>query len=31
MVEGTRLPRIPMERIEAMIGRNSLELLALDR
>lgn len=31
MVEGTRLPRIPLDRIEAMIHRDSLALLGLDR
>ncbi|MGH8638778.1 MAG: hypothetical protein ACREUZ_16695, partial [Burkholderiales bacterium] len=30
MVEGTGLPRIPLDRIEAMINRNSLALLGLD-
>jgi len=30
MAEGTRLPRIPMERIEAMINRDALSLLGLD-
>jgi predicted TIM-barrel fold metal-dependent hydrolase len=30
MVEGTRLPSIPMQRIEAMIERDSLALLGLD-
>ncbi len=30
MVEGTSLPRIPLDRIEAMINRNSLALLGLD-
>ncbi len=29
MVEGTRLPRIPVEKIEGMIHRDSLELLGL--
>jgi predicted TIM-barrel fold metal-dependent hydrolase len=29
-VEGTNLPRIPLDRIEAMITRNSLGLLGLD-
>jgi uncharacterized protein len=31
MVEGTRLPRVPLDRIEAMIHRDSLSLLGLDR
>jgi hypothetical protein len=31
MVDGTRLPRIPLDRIEAMIHRDSLGLLGLDR
>jgi hypothetical protein len=30
MVEGTNLPRIPPERIEALIHRDSLTLLGLD-
>ena len=30
MVEGTNLPRIPVDRIEAMIHRDSLSLLGLD-
>lgn len=30
MVEGTRLPQIPLDRIEAMIHRNALPLLGLD-
>lgn len=30
MVEGTRLPRIPVEKIEAMIHRDSLALLGLE-
>ena len=30
MVEGTRLPRIPLEKIEAMIHRDALPLLGLD-
>jgi uncharacterized protein len=31
MVEGTQLPRVPLDRIEAMIHRDSLALLGLDR
>jgi predicted TIM-barrel fold metal-dependent hydrolase len=31
MVDGTRLPRIPLDRIEAMIHRDSLGLPGLDR
>ena len=31
MVEGTHLPRVPVDRIEAMIHRDSLGLLGLDR
>jgi uncharacterized protein len=31
MVEGTHLPRVPLDRIEAMIHRDSLALLGLDR
>jgi hypothetical protein len=31
MVEGTHLPRVPLNRIEAMIHRDSLGLLGLDR
>ena len=31
MVEGTNLPRMPLDRIEAMIHRDSLPLLGLDR
>jgi predicted TIM-barrel fold metal-dependent hydrolase len=30
MVQGTNLPRIPVERIEAMIHRDTLQLLGLD-
>jgi predicted TIM-barrel fold metal-dependent hydrolase len=31
MVEGTSLPRVPLDRIQAMIQRDSLGLLGLDR
>jgi hypothetical protein len=31
MVAGTNLPRVPTDRIEAMIQRDSLGLLGLDR
>jgi uncharacterized protein len=31
MVEGTHLPRVPLDRIEALIHRDSLGLLGLDR
>jgi len=31
MLEGTNLPRVPLDRIEAMIHRDSLGLLGLDR
>jgi hypothetical protein len=31
MVKGTNLPRVPLVRIEALIHRDSLALLGLDR